>query len=315
MDVLSGLTLLGVHSMAFMKRILLFAAVNIAIVVTVSLVLNLLGVQPYLTSQGLNMGSLLVFCLIWGMVGSFISLLLSKKMAVWTMGVEIIDPRSSGRSAELVQMVHRLAKGAGLEKMPDVGIYPGMEINAFATGPTKNNSLVAVSQGLLNRMDREEVEGVLGHEIAHIANGDMVTMTLIQGVVNAFVMFFARIAAYAVSQMLRGDREEGEGLGHFAYMMTVFVFEIFFGILGSMIVAWFSRYREFRADAGGAKLAGRNKMIRALQRLKANAELPEEGAPAMAAFKISSKKGGWLHLFSTHPSLDVRIARLQQYVS
>ncbi|HET9237326.1 MAG TPA: protease HtpX [Oligoflexus sp.] len=301
--------------MAFMKRILLFAAVNIAIVVTVSIVLNLLGVQPYLTSQGLNMGSLLVFCLIWGMVGSFISLLLSKKIAVWTMGVEIIDPRSSGRTAELVQMVHRLAKGAGLEKMPDVGIYPGMEINAFATGPTKNNSLVAVSQGLLNRMDREEVEGVLGHEVAHIANGDMVTMTLIQGVVNAFVMFFARIAAYAVSQMLRGDREEGEGLGHFAYMMTVFVFEIFFGILGSMIVAWFSRYREFRADAGGAKLAGRNKMIRALQRLKANAELPEEGAPAMAAFKISSKKGGWLHLFSTHPSLDVRIARLQQYVA
>jgi heat shock protein HtpX len=301
--------------MAFMKRIFLFAAVNIAIVVTVSLVLNLLGVQPYLTGRGLNIGSLAIFCLIWGMVGSFISLLLSKKIAVWTMGVEIINPNSSGRASELVQMVHRLAKGAGLEKMPEVGIYPGMEINAFATGPTKNNSLVAVSQGLLNRMDREEVEGVLGHEVAHIANGDMVTMTLIQGVVNAFVMFFARIAAYAVSQFLRGDRDEGEGLGHFAYMMTVFVFEIFFGILGSMIVAWFSRYREFRADAGGAKLAGRNKMIRALQRLKANAELPEEGAPAMAAFKISSKKGGWLHLFSTHPSLDVRIARLQQYAS
>jgi heat shock protein HtpX len=315
MEVLSGLTLLGVQSMAFMKRIMLFAAVNIAIVVTVSVVLNLLGVQPYLTNRGLNLGSLAIFCLIWGMVGSFISLLLSKKIAIWTMGVEIIDPNSSGRSSELVQMVHRLAKGAGLEKMPEVGIYPGMEINAFATGPTKNNSLVAVSQGLLNRMDREEVEGVLGHEVAHIANGDMVTMTLIQGVVNAFVMFFARIAAYAVSQFLRGDREEGEGLGHFAHMMTVFVFEIFFGILGSMIVAWFSRYREFRADAGGAKLAGRNKMIRALQRLKANSELPEEGAPAMAAFKISSKKGGWLHLFSTHPSLDVRIARLQQYVS
>jgi heat shock protein HtpX len=304
--------------MAFMKRILLFAAVNIAIVVTVSLVLNLLGVQPYLTSRGLNIGSLAIFCLIWGMVGSFISLLISKKIAIWSMGVEIIDPYAGGRAAELVQMVHRLAKGAGLSKMPDVGIYPGLEINAFATGPTKNNSLVAVSQGLLNRMDRDEVEGVLAHEVAHIANGDMVTMTLIQGVVNAFVMFFARIAAYGVSQLMRGNDEEGEsGMGYFAHMMTVFAFEILFGILGSMIVAWFSRYREFRADAGGASLAGRNKMVRALQRLQANTELPDEDqrAPAMAAFKISSRKGGWLHLFATHPPLEVRIARLQQYAS
>lgn len=303
--------------MAFMKRILLFAAVNIAIVVTVSLVLNLLGVQPYLTNRGLDMGSLMAFCLVWGMVGSFISLLISKPMAKWSMGVEVIDPNASGRYGELVQTVHRLARGAGLPKMPEVGVYPGLEINAFATGPTKSNSLVAVSQGLLNRMDREEVEGVLGHEIAHIANGDMVTMTLIQGVVNAFVMFFARIAAYAVSQALRGDRERDSGMGHFAYSMTVFAFEIVFGILGSMIVAWFSRYREFRADAGGAKLAGRNKMVRALQKLKAGMELPaeEDRAPQLAAFKISSRKTGWLALFSTHPPLDDRIARLQQYVS
>jgi heat shock protein HtpX len=301
--------------MAFMKRIMLFAAVNIAVMVTVSLVLNLLGVQPYLTSNGLDVPSLMVFCLVWGMAGSLISLLISKKMAVWTMGVEIINPNAGGRAGELVQTVHRLAKSAGLPKMPDVGIYPGMEINAFATGPSKSNSLVAVSQGLLNRMDRDEVEGVLGHEIAHIANGDMVTMTLIQGVINAFVMFFARIAAYGVSQALRSDRDSG--MGHFAYAMTVFAFEIVFGILGSMIVAWFSRYREFRADAGGARIAGRNKMVRALQKLKAGMELPaeEEKAPAMAAFKISSRKSGWLALFSTHPPLEVRIARLQQYVN
>lgn len=300
-----------------MKRFFLFAAVNIAIVVTVSLVMNLLGIQPYLTSKGLNLPSLAAFCLVWGMAGSFISLLLSKKIAVWTMGVEIIQPNSGGRAGELVQMVNRLAQSAGLPKMPDVGIYPGMEINAFATGPSKGNSLVAVSQGLLNRMDRDEVEGVLAHEIAHIANGDMVTMTLIQGVINAFVMFFARIAAYAVSQALKGDRDRDSGMGHFAYSMTVFAFEIVFGILGSLIVAWFSRYREFRADAGGARLAGRNKMVRALQKLKAGMELPaeEERAPAMAAFKISSRKGGWLHLFSTHPPLEVRIARLQQFVS
>lgn len=303
--------------MAFIKRILLFAAVNIAIIVTVSLVLNLLGVQPYLTNRGIDMGSLLAFCLVWGMAGSFISLLLSKQMAKWMMGVQIVDPRSPGRAGELVQVVHRLAQGAGLPKMPEVGIYPGLEINAFATGPSKSNSLVAVSQGLLDRMNRDEVEGVLGHEIAHIANGDMVTMTLVQGVVNAFVMFFARIAAYAISQATRSGDERDSGMSHLAYTMTVFLFEILFGILGSMIVAWFSRYREFRADAGGAKLAGRNKMVSALQRLKANMELPEqeEQAPAMAAFKISSRKGSWLHLFSTHPPLDVRIARLQQYVS
>ncbi len=303
--------------MAFMKRILLFAAVNIAIVATVSLVLNLLGVQPYLTSRGLNLPSLAAFCLVWGMVGSFVSLLISKPMAKWSLGVEVIDPNTGGRNGELVQMVHRLAKAAGLPKMPEVGVYPGMEINAFATGATKSSSLVAVSQGLLNRMDREEVEGVLGHEIAHIANGDMVTMTLIQGVINAFVMFFARIAAYAVSQALRGDRDRDSGMGGLAYTLTVFAFEIVFGILGSMIVAWFSRYREFRADVGGAKLAGRNKMIRALQKLQAGMQLPaeEERAPQLAAFKISSRKAGWLALFSTHPPLEVRIARLQQYVS
>lgn len=302
--------------MAFFKRIALFAAVNIAVMVTVSLVLNLLGVGPYMNSRGLDMGSLIAFCLVWGMVGSFISLLISKKMAIWGMGVQLIDPSSGGRNGELIQMVHRLAKSAGLGKMPDVGIYPGLEINAFATGPTKNNSLVAVSQGLLNRMDRDEVEGVLAHEVAHIANGDMVTMTLVQGVINAFVMFFARIAAYGVNQLLKGDSRDS-GMGHFAQMITVFVFEIVFGIIGSVIVAWFSRIREYRADAGGARLAGRNKMIRALQKLKAGMELPEdeERAPQLASFKISSRKKPWMAFFSTHPPLEDRIARLQQFVN
>lgn len=304
-------------NMVFMKRIFLFLLVNAAVMLTVSLILNLLGVQPYLTQQGLNYGSLMVFCLVWGFAGSFISLLISKKMAVWTMGVEILDPRQTGRAGELVAMVHRLAQAAGLPKMPDVGIYPGLEINAFATGPSRSNSLVAVSQGLLNRMDKDEVEGVIGHEIAHIANGDMVTMTLIQGVVNAFVMFFARIAAFAVSQALRSsdDREREGGLSGIAYSLTVFAFEIVFGILGSMVVAWFSRYREFRADAGGARFAGRQKMVKALERLKSNMELEQipDTAPQMAAMKISSRKTGWLALFSTHPPLDERIARLKNF--
>ncbi len=302
--------------MTWLKRIFLFSLVNIAIVVTVSIILNLLGVGRYQTAGGINQGSLIVFCLVWGMVGSFISLLLSKPIAKWTMGVEIIDPNAGGTRGELVRTVHRLAQAAGLSKMPEVGIYGGAELNAFATGATKNSSLVAVSEGLLRHMDRDEVEGVLGHEIAHIANGDMVTMTLIQGVVNAFVMYIARMAAFAISQALRGneDEREGGGLSPLVYSLTVMVFEILFGILGSMVVAAFSRYREYRADAGGARLAGRNKMISALQKLRAGIELDAgEGGQSMAAFKISSKPSKFTALFSTHPPLEERIERLQKY--
>lgn len=298
-----------------LKRVFLFVLVNICIVVTVSIVLSLLGVRPYLEASGLNYQSLAIFCLVWGMVGSFISLLLSKQMAKWMMGVQIIDPNTSGEYGELVRTVHRLARAAGLEKMPEVGVYPSQEVNAFATGPTKNSSLVAVSQGLLRNMTRDEVEGVLGHEVAHIANGDMVTMTLIQGVVNAFVMFFARIAAYAVQQFLRGDDEEGQGVSHFAYMMTVVVFEILFGLLGAMVTAWFSRHREFRADAGGARLAGRHKMEAALQRLRSATALIQDNGAAVQTLKISGKPSKFMALFSTHPPLEVRINRLRQFQS
>ncbi len=303
--------------MTWFKRIFLFAAVNIAIVVTVSLILNLLGVGRYMTANGLDQGALLAFCLVWGMVGSFISLLISKQMAKWTMGVQVIPPNAGGREGDLVRTVAMLAKSAGLPRTPEVGIYPGYEVNAFATGPTKARALVAVSEGLLRSMNREEVEGVLGHEIAHIANGDMVTMTLIQGVVNAFVMYIARVAAFALSQFLKGnDEREGQGMSHLAYSLTVMVFEIVFGILGSIIVAWFSRQREFRADAGGARFAGRQNMIAALQRLQMASGIDEDqGGAQMAAFKIQHKPSKYLQLFSTHPSLDERIARLQGLVS
>ncbi len=299
-----------------MRRWAVFALVNIAVIVTISIVssiiFRILGIDPYYLSGGrINYESLMVLCLVWGMGGAFISLLLSKSIVKWSMRVQIIDAHAGGEYGELVRTVHRLAKGAGLGKMPEVGIYPGQELNAFATGSSKNNSLVAVSEGLLRHMTREEVEGVLGHEVAHIANGDMVTMTLIQGVINAFVMFFARIAAFAVSQVVRGEDEEGEGLGWFAHMMVVFLFEILFGILGSVVVAWFSRQREFRADAGGARLAGRGKMEAALQKLRTGVDLNNNQHPEIAALKISSKGSKLMALLSTHPPLELRIQRLR----
>lgn len=294
------------------RRFFFFALVNIAVLVTVSIVLSLLGVNGYLTSQGLDYTSLMIFCAVWGMAGSFISLAISKWMAKKMMGVQIVDANS--RFSGLVNTVHRLAKAANLPKMPEVGIYDSPEVNAFATGPSKSNSLVAVSSGLLNSMSEDELEGVLAHEIAHIANGDMVTMALVQGVINAFVMFFARIAAYAVQSALRSDdRDEGQGIGGLAYMLTTFVFEIIFGIIGSVVVAYFSRFREYRADSGGANLAGRGKMIAALKRLQAQYEggAFEEGTENMNAMKISSRPSGFRALFSTHPPLGDRIKALE----
>lgn len=302
--------------MTWFKRIALFMLTNLAVILTVSFILNILGVGRYVTAQGLDHQSLLIFCLVWGMVGSFISLLLSKPMAKWIMGVQVIPATAGGREGELVRMVHRLSQSAGLPKMPEVGIYPGREVNAFATGATKGSALVAVSEGLLYAMNKDEVEGVLGHEIAHVANGDMVTLTLIQGVINAFVMYIARVAAYAVSQAMRGSSDRDGGLSPLVYALTVFVFEIVFGILGSIVVATFSRYREYRADAGGARLAGRQKMIAALQRLQVGVEREEDrGGAQMAAFKINHKGSRFLALFSTHPPLGERIARLQRYAA
>lgn len=300
--------------MAWAKRIFLFLAVNALVVITVSTILRVLGVEPYLQANGLNLESLAIFCLLWGMGGAFISLAISRMMAKWMMGVKVIDPNTrDAQLQELVQTVHQLSKAAGLPKMPEVGIYESPEVNAFATGPTKSRSLVAVSTGLLQRMRQNEMEGVLGHEVAHIANGDMVTMTLIQGVVNAFVMFLARVIAYAIMQATRGDDRDREGgMSFLAYHLTVFALEMVFMILGSIVVAWFSRYREFRADKGGARLAGRDKMVAALQSLQRTYEIADPHAqPAVASLKISHRSTGFRALFSTHPPLTERIARLE----
>ena len=293
------------------KRIGLFLITNIAIMVMFGLILNLTGFRGYFNEQGIDYQALLLFCGIWGFLGAFVSLAMSKMMAKWMMGVKIVEP--NGPYADLVEMVHRFSKQAGINKMPEVGVYDSPEVNAFATGPSKNNSLVAVSTGLLCSMNRDEVEGVVAHEVGHVANGDMVTMTLVQGVVNTFVLFFAKIAAFAVSNALKGDDDRG-GLGYLGYIVTEIAFQIVFGILGSVIVAFYSRSREYRADAAGARLAGREKMVAALQKLKSNYEngVFEHNGEAMSALKISTKPSGFKSLFSTHPPLDARIEALMR---
>ncbi|MBY0518263.1 MAG: protease HtpX [Bacteriovoracaceae bacterium] len=295
-----------------MKRIFLFVLTNILVMVTVSLVLGLTGGSRWLDAYGINYQALMTFCLVWGFVGSGISLLLSKFMAKTMMGVQIIDER--GQYGDLVRKVHQLAKVAGIEKMPEVGIYQSPEVNAFATGPSKNNSLVAVSTGLLQQMNADEVEGVLAHEIAHVANGDMVTMALVQGVVNAFVMFFARIAAFALSQAMAGNRDSDDErpvASGFMFHIMIMVFEIAFSFLGMFVVAYFSRVREFRADKGGAQFAGRAKMVAALRKLKSKMDWVDDSQDSIKAMKISSKKG-FMNFLSTHPSLDDRIAALER---
>lgn len=302
--------------MAFAKRIFLFLAVNILVVLTISLVLNLLGVKPFLHSYGIDYPSLMVFCLVWGMGGALISLSMSRAMAKWMMGVEVIDPRTTDpRLRSLLETVYDIARAAHMSTMPEVGIFRSSEPNAFATGPTKAKSLIAVSSGLLNKMTEKELEGVIAHEVSHIVNGDMVTMTLLQGVVNAFVMFLARALAFVFSG-LGGRKQEGSSSsGSYAgYMLLVFVFEVVFMILGSLVVAFFSRYREYRADQGGAMLAGKEKMIAALESLKAMQHMrdPHVDKPSFEAMKISTpKKQGWMMLFASHPPLEDRIARLK----
>lgn len=292
------------------KRIFLFVLTNILVMVSVSIILSVLGVNHYLTAQGIDYGALMVFCLVWGFVGSGISLLLSKFMAKRMMGVEIVDER--GQYGDLVRKVHQLSRAAGIEKMPEVGIYRSPEVNAFATGPSKNNSLVAVSTGLLQQMNTDEVEGVLAHEVAHVANGDMVTLALVQGVVNAFVMFFARVAAFALSQMMSGDRDDDRPVANtWTYHLTVMVCEILFSFLGMFVVAYFSRIREYRADKGGAQFAGRHKMIAALKRLQQKIDMVDDSQDAIKTMKISSKKG-LMNFLSTHPSLEDRIAALER---
>ena len=289
------------------KRIALLIVTNLAVVFVLSIVLGLLGIGRYTGPNGLNIGALATFCFIWGMAGSFISLQMSRWMAKRAMGVRLVNGQTGSEEFDwLYRTVERQTQQAQLP-MPEVGIYDSNEINAFATGPSKSRSLVAVSSGLLRAMRRDEAEGVLAHEVTHIANGDMVTLTLLQGVINAFVMFLARIVAFAIAS--RGNsRDDRSPMLEF---MIVMVMQVVFGILGSMIVAWYSRQREFRADRGGAQLAGRDRMIGALRRLAANREAIDPAHQELAAFKISNTSR-WTGLLSTHPPLEVRIAALEQ---
>ncbi len=288
-----------------MKRILLFLGTNLAIVLVLSLTMRLLGVEPYLTKNGLNLQSLLIFAAVMGFGGSFISLAISKWMAKKSVGAQVIENPTTATERWLLDTVQRQAKEAGIG-MPEVALYHSPEVNAFATGMSKNNALVAVSTGLLQNMTREEAEAVLAHEVSHVANGDMVTLTLIQGVVNTFVIFLSRVIGHTVDRVVFKN-EEGHGP---AFFVTMIVSELVLGILASIIVMWFSRQREFRADAGGAHLANRGAMIAALRRLQSLH--PQPLPDRMAAFGIAGGGAmGLKRLFMTHPPLEERIAALE----
>jgi heat shock protein HtpX len=288
-----------------MKRIVLFLATNLAIVLVLSITMRLLGVEPYLNAQGLNLASLLIFAAVMGFGGSLISLAISKWSVKRAMGVQVIETPANSTEFWLVETIRKYASEAGIG-MPEVGIYDSPEVNAFATGMSRNSSLIAVSTGLLQQMTRQEAEAVLGHEVAHAANGDMVTLALIQGVVNTFVMFLSRVIGHLVDRIVF-KTERGQGP---AFFVTMIVAELVLGILASIIVMWFSRQREFRADRGGASLAGRQNMIAALERL--NSLHPQPLPDKMAAFGIAGGVGGGLkRLFMTHPPLEERIAALR----
>jgi len=289
-----------------MKRILLFLATNLAIVMVLSVTMRVLGVEPYLNANGLNLGALLTFAAVMGFGGSLISLMISKWTAKMSVGAQVIESPQNAQERWLVETIARQAQQAGIA-MPEVAIYDSPDVNAFATGPSRNNSLVAVSTGLLQQMSREEAEAVLGHEVSHVANGDMVTLALIQGVVNTFVMFLSRVIGHLVDKIVF-KTERGQGP---AFFVTMIVAELVLGILASIIVMWFSRQREFRADRGGAQLAGRRGMINALKRLQSLHE-PQPLPDKMAAFGINGgKPSGLKALFMTHPPLEQRIAALE----
>lgn len=301
------------------KRVLLFILTNILVMTTIIIVWSLITSFTSISSSfetggsglGIDYTSLMVFSIIVGFIGSFTSLAMSRWIAKKMMKVKVLDPSKqlTAQERSIVEMVHRFSRAAGLVHMPEVGIYSSREVNAFATGPSKKRSLVAVSSGLLVAMDDDAVEGVIAHEVAHVANGDMVTMTLLQGVVNTFVVFFSRIAAIIVSRFVRSEME---GIVRFA---AIIIFQILFSILGSMVVSAYSRYREFHADRGGADLAGRDKMAHALRSLKMHVDKAKVNDriddSAIQTMKINGK-GGLMKLFSTHPDLDERIARLEQ---
>jgi heat shock protein HtpX len=290
-----------------MKRIVLFVATNVAVLAVIYFVLNILGVEQLMTQRGneLDLGALLIFSAVVGFTGSLISLAMSKWIAKMSTGARVIGTPRNDAESWLLSTVHRQADAAGIRR-PEVAVYDSPDVNAFATGPTRNNALVAVSTGLLSRLSQREVEAVLGHEVSHVANGDMVTLTLLQGVLNTFVIFLSRIVGFFVDRvLLRNERGTGPG-----FFLASLVAQILLGVLASMIVMWFSRQREFRADAGGAKLAGRESMIRALQGLQRSTQ-PSQLPEAMRAFGIAGGRGLG-RLFMSHPPLEERIAALQR---
>lgn len=291
-----------------MMRIGLFLLTNLAVLVIASITLSLLGIDGYVSEAGLNLGSLLIFCAVFGFGGSLISLFLSKKMAKMSTGTEIITQARNADEQWLLDTVAELSQEAGI-KMPEVGIFPAQQANAFATGWNKNDALVAVSLGLLQRFQKEEIKAVMAHEIGHVANGDMVTLTLIQGVVNTFVLFLTRVIVYFIDQFTRNEEGEG-GLGFIAQFGLTIVLDMIFGVIAHAIVAWFSRYREFRADEAGAKLASNHGMIGALQRLRAESEVPNQMPSTLTAFGIAGGKVS--EIFATHPPLEKRIDALQR---
>jgi heat shock protein HtpX len=298
------------------KRISLFLLVNIAVVLTISILLSIFNIQPFLQSYGINYQSLLAFCLIWGMGGAFISLMLSRITAKWMTGAQVISPKTTDPALmQIYSTVERLARAANLPCTPEVAIFYSEAPNAFATGPTKKRSLVALSSGLMSKLSKNEVEAVIGHEIAHIANGDMVTMTLLQGIINAFVMFLARILAFVVSRSGKSEKGSSGSFSMGSYYLFVFLFEIVFMILGSMIVAFYSRRREFKADKGGATLSSTQNMINALNALERSSVSVKNQKPAEAleAFMIHSQKRSLLSkLFASHPPISERIEKLEK---
>lgn len=306
--------------MHYFRRIFLFVAVNALVIISISVIFALLGVGPYLSEQGINYKSLAIFCAVWGMGGAFISLLMSRKIAKMSMKVKVINPKKcSKENKALYDMVMALAKKAKLNGEPEVGVFENAQPNAFATGPSAKKSLVAVSSGLLDLMDKGEVEAVLAHEIAHIKNGDMVTMTLLQGVVNAFVLFLARILAFALSSMSRGNQGGRGGFSMGSYLMFQVLFDVVFMALGSMVIAAYSRRREYRADAGSAKLCGKQPMIDALKELgqvkitKAQEKRTPDGVKALMINSVKEKKPSlFMRLFATHPPIPDRIRAIKE---
>ena len=297
--------------MEFFKRIFLFIIINLLVVFTVSLLLHVFHVQPYLSQRGLNIQILAIFCLIWGFAGAFISLLLSKKLAKWMMGVKIIDKDTKDINLRyIVDTIKRISIDANLKAVPEIGIYNSKEVNAFATGPSQKRSLIALSTGLLESMKKDQIEAIIGHEISHIKNGDMVTMTLLQGIINAFVMFLARILAFAITS--RGNRRNRSSYG--SSMMLTYLFQIVFMVLGSIVLATYSRKREYKADLGSARLLGSGKMISALTALKQHHPIKDlqKAHSSFQALKISTPtKRGFSRFFMSHPPLDDRIEKLR----